>query len=432
MQLVNTTMDGISMEANRIAVIANCKASSGAWIDYDSTGDQASYFKCTRTGSHAFYCMNDTCLDGAIGIHYSTPTSQQALQDSTLGVFTNCYLNNQYSGSIHMEDCHRVFLYNCNISGDAVEGYKLPAHFSNQTVVASIKNCTFKNIQVNFNQASNLKLGLIDGCTFITETPKINTFINGHPHLSTNNSFSGACASQQAEVINVRNCTFKDFKNLAVSSAYATDGSTFINGSTPVSTRRGGFVVNCIYQKVKNPINQIMPSNSDWKKVFSSYIDVYNDGRKYLGRISCGSDILTNTQTSVASITADAFGSTDAKRHATGITYSFDSLRHTSVPGITSAEALSNSKMGLQSQEIKLYPNPTTDILHVNLNDKIWGKTMLNIYDQQGRLVQSKAVDKNSAVLSETINVSSLPAGAYILNIINEHQQSALRFIVAR
>jgi len=70
--------------------------------------------------------------------------------------------------------------------------------------------------------------------------------------------------------------------------------------------------------------------------------------------------------------------------------------------------------------------------LHVSLNEKVLGKTLLNIYDQQGRLVQAKTIDKNSAASVETMNVSRLTSGSYILQIVNEHQKSSLKFIIAK
>ena len=406
-KLINLVMDGIGLEGNWIATIANCKASNGARIDFN-TGRQATYFKCTRTASKAFYCISDTCLDGAIGIHYSTPTNEQDIQKNTLTVLTNCYLYNQYAGALHFEDCKKVFAYKCRIEGDAVEAYNHACHFSNQTEVASIKNCQFKNMRVNFNEAKSLKLGLIDNCTFTTETSKLSTFIDGSPHLSTHNTFSGACALQQADAEYIKSCTFSNFGKLGASKINVTANSSFINGNTPVSRKNGGVVVNCTYQQVSGDTRNDNPTNSKWDDMFSSYIDVYSDANKYLGRIDCGfSNNLNADQTVTASAAA------------------------TSTAAATAATANSVSN-DLPSSVIKLYPNPAVNEVHVTLNDKVSGKTALNIYDQQGRLVQATTVYKNTPLSVESINVHNLAAGSYVLQIVNDQYKSSLKFVIAR
>lgn len=431
--VLNTVVDGPTAESCKLAVFANSKASGGAPIWYDKVQEQGTYFKVTKVGMKTAYFLNLDCSGGSIATHMSYPTAS-AMDYQTLSVHVNCKIWNQAQDAIHIEDCYKNFFYNCIIGCDANGGfYQERVHISNRTGIVAVNKSSFTNSYLNFNQATSLKLGIVDSCTFTTtKSNYLQNFINGRPHLITHSSFTGTCLSQQANMLNTRECTFTDFGNYAVVGTTAVDSCTFINGVTPVSTSKSGFVVRSIFQQVKNTSYKTAPSNSDWKKVFSSYIDVYDDRKKYLGRISCGSDIITNTQTQVASTTANAFSSIDAKRHSGSITYSFDSMRHQSVPG-TSAEALSNNnKISLQSQITKLYPNPTVDVLHVSLSEEVWGKTVLNIYDQQGRLMQSKTVDKNSAVLSETINVSSLTAGSYILQIINEHEKTALKFIVAR
>ena len=81
---------------------------------------------------------------------------------------------------------------------------------------------------------------------------------------------------------------------------------------------------------------------------------------------------------------------------------------------------------------IKFYPNPAVNEVHVTLNDKVSGKTALNIFDQQGRLVQATTVYKNTPLSVESINVHNLAAGSYVLQIVNDQYKSSFKFVIAR
>lgn len=75
---------------------------------------------------------------------------------------------------------------------------------------------------------------------------------------------------------------------------------------------------------------------------------------------------------------------------------------------------------------LKIYPNPTKDILEVNLkndNDKI---IHYKVWDTKGRLVLEEQ-DLNQS--SAKINVESLIAGAYVIEVISVHQSIKKMFI---
>ncbi len=396
--VINTVVDGPTAESCKLAVFSNSKASGGAPYDYQTVGEQGTYFKSTREGMKTTYFLDLECTGGSIGTHLSYPTNS-SMDNSILSVHVNCKYSNQAQDAIHIEDCYKNFFYNCSVSADGSGNYKERIHLSNRSGVVAVKNCQFTNAYVNFNQASNLRLGLVDNCTFLTNKTGLRTFLDGKPHLCTNNTFSGKCSSEQADASNVRNCTFTNFGSKALTSAYATDGSQFVNGNTPVTTASNGFLVNCTFQQVTNTSYRTSPpSDNNWKQVFNSYIDVYSDNNVYLGRINCGSGIGQN-RTGAES------------KSALGTTNSDDATFNTSM---------------------RVYPNPATDLLHVTLNEKFSGKTVLSIYDQQGRMVQSKTISKNTTVIVETMDVKNLSAGTYILKIANTDVNTSFEFIVAR
>ena len=403
--LVNTVMDGIGLEENRIAVIADSKASGGAPLQYSQVQDQGTYFKCTRANSHAFYCMNLSCDGGSIGVHYSTPN--YTASDSSITVVYNCNFNNQAQDAIHFEDCKRVFLYKNTIGRNVKGSYNADVHVSNTTEIASIKSCQFRNARLDFNNSSNLLLGIIDSCQFISEYRKsalsIQTFIVGRPTVCINSSFSGKTALKyQGALKNIRKCTFTNFDSVAISGGYAIDSCVFISGMKPASLSKGGFVLSSTFTSVQNSLYKSTPENDDWKKIYLSYIDIVSDTKEYLGRIDCGgntevaSKIVTNSPASLKKSLSD------------------------------------NNMNALSAQKMLVYPNPTVDELHITLNEKISGKTMLNIYDQQGRPVQTKTIYKNTSVQSESFNVKNLTSGYYVLQIVNELEKSSFKFIVAK
>jgi hypothetical protein len=248
---------------------------------------------------------------------------------------------------------------------------------------------------------SNLKLGIVDSCQFTSQSNiRPVTFIIARPTVCINSSFAGTTTDNyQANLKNTRNCTFTDFGSLAISGGYATDGCAFINGITPVQKARNGFTVNCTYTNVTNPSKNVTPSDKSWAKVFSSVITILDDKNKYVGQIDCNAII-----NSLANKTSNN----------------------------SSAASINDGGNNLKNQMISVYPNPAIDILYITLNEKISGKTVLNVYDQVGRLIQTETIYKNTLVLHKAINVKTFSAGFYILQIVNGHEKTSRKFIISK
>ena len=439
--VINTVVDGISIEATKLGVIADSKASGGAPIQYNQVAEQGTYFKFTRVGLKACYFLNLTCDGGSIGTHVSYPTNA-TMDNESLSVHVNCHFYNQAQNAVHIEDCYKNFFYNCTIGSDTNYLYHPSIHLSNRSGIVSIKSCQFTNARVNFNQAAGLKLGIIDSCQFVSEykgfTSPLTAFIEGRPTVCINNTFSGRTSLKyQGAFKNIRNCTFSNFDSLSISGGYAVDSCTFISGMKPASLAKGGFVLSSTFTDVQTTLYKSKPANEDWKKVYLSYIDILSDTKEYLGRITCGANTTQDTaiQSQLASKTsakAAAPGNGGAKINYRCLTCGMDTTKN-KMGFLASAGAASGNANNISaSQQIRLYPNPTADVLHVTLNEKLTGKTLLNVYDQQGRLVLSKTAYKNTPVLVEMMDVNKLTAGAYVLQIVNEQQPSSLRFIIAR
>jgi len=86
---------------------------------------------------------------------------------------------------------------------------------------------------------------------------------------------------------------------------------------------------------------------------------------------------------------------------------------------------LSEHILGIQNQklndyEIKIYPNPTTNILYLN---NLTEKSEIEIFDLNGKLVLKTQNDNNQ------INVSDLNSGIYTIRIINKKGINTQKFV---
>ncbi|MCA0397413.1 MAG: T9SS type A sorting domain-containing protein [Bacteroidetes bacterium] len=72
------------------------------------------------------------------------------------------------------------------------------------------------------------------------------------------------------------------------------------------------------------------------------------------------------------------------------------------------------------AQTLKLYPNPATTMLNIQLNSKLTGKTQIRLYNMSGIMVHNEEFQKSADVVTKTINVSGLTSGTYVLTIRTE------------
>lgn len=68
---------------------------------------------------------------------------------------------------------------------------------------------------------------------------------------------------------------------------------------------------------------------------------------------------------------------------------------------------------------VSVYPNPFQGAFKVQLNNKTAGEFVLKLSSQAGQVVFYKKINKPTAPVIETINVSNLSAGTYVLQIIS-------------
>jgi hypothetical protein len=90
---------------------------------------------------------------------------------------------------------------------------------------------------------------------------------------------------------------------------------------------------------------------------------------------------------------------------------------------VVTSDLLTTSEELLNDVSVKVYPNPTTDILNITSDTQQF--TAVEIVDLNGRLIKSLEVDTNNV----TANVQELKPGLYILNISNKEGTVSRKFI---
>ena len=71
--------------------------------------------------------------------------------------------------------------------------------------------------------------------------------------------------------------------------------------------------------------------------------------------------------------------------------------------------------------EIRVYPNPVKNILHINILHANKGKHQIELLDAIGDKLKQVQLNYNGMGALESWNLSGLPAGQYILNIRQTH-----------
>lgn len=100
------------------------------------------------------------------------------------------------------------------------------------------------------------------------------------------------------------------------------------------------------------------------------------------------------------------------------------------ITGITSIPTNPKTAVAVtMNNTSSVFPNPANDVLNVSLSSKLTGHVSLQIYNAAGSLLQVKNINKSSGASNETLNVKSLSAGLYVLQIISGDTKTYLKFI---
>jgi len=115
----------------------------------------------------------------------------------------------------------------------------------------------------------------------------------------------------------------------------------------------------------------------------------------------------------------------DSIKNSAAIYFDFNApvLTNTAITTVTTFVDLINVEQN--KQQIKLYPNPANDVLHVESNIALHE---LNVYDALGRLLITKQQSKTPTTQT-TLNVNSLSNGIYIIEAQSKSQSIKAKFV---
>ena len=82
--------------------------------------------------------------------------------------------------------------------------------------------------------------------------------------------------------------------------------------------------------------------------------------------------------------------------------------------------AVTGSNNGLYTENIKFFPNPTGDQLVIDFKSDFVGEVRAAIYDLQGKKHLEKAFTKRTSLFTDTINLSKLNPGIYLIRVFTE------------
>ena len=289
--VINTVVNGFMGVNCKVIMYQDGAASGGAPLFFRTAqGVQGTYFKArgtNQTTGGALYCKNLVCTGGSIAVHYSTPTGNPSPKSVCVmnGVTTSDNVQNNF----HFEDCLVILANDCHTSRSDT-AYANSFHCSNQTLVSSCRNSTFENTRLDYVNASNLQIAIIDNNTFSNPIGYgIPDFLNGGSAtiINANNHYDGVCDLEQCGTIRYNwEDTLVNFGAKGITGNLATDGCRFNNGTKAVSNATGGFVTtNNVFANVANTPTLITPANSAWKNYFKQRLKIADGDGNFLGYI---------------------------------------------------------------------------------------------------------------------------------------------------
>lgn len=89
----------------------------------------------------------------------------------------------------------------------------------------------------------------------------------------------------------------------------------------------------------------------------------------------------------------------------------------------SSANLLTNE--GMVYKDLKVYPNPSQDLVTIDLPTELENDVSITVLDAQGKQVQTQVINANN----NTLNVSNLNAGVYLIQIEHEDSRIVKRFV---
>ena len=81
------------------------------------------------------------------------------------------------------------------------------------------------------------------------------------------------------------------------------------------------------------------------------------------------------------------------------------------------------------AEQIQLFPNPATDVVHLQIDAINTAKVQMTVTDFTGRILEAKTLDIQMGLQQFDVNVSQYPAGFYLINLQNGQKTIGKKFV---
>lgn len=101
---------------------------------------------------------------------------------------------------------------------------------------------------------------------------------------------------------------------------------------------------------------------------------------------------------------------------------------------VNSEEFTIHSTMGVadvNQSELLIYPNPSTGIFNIELDTKA-SQVRYSVFNLEGKLISSNIVNPTGGKVNQKLNLSHLPNGVYILQVVNGSETISQKLIIRK
>jgi hypothetical protein len=78
----------------------------------------------------------------------------------------------------------------------------------------------------------------------------------------------------------------------------------------------------------------------------------------------------------------------------------------------------------LNGDNLNVFPNPSTEIVSISIGDDYKGELTLRLTDMLGREVWTEKAEKTSKIYENTLNISNLASGTYLLEVLGDKKMT--------
>lgn len=78
---------------------------------------------------------------------------------------------------------------------------------------------------------------------------------------------------------------------------------------------------------------------------------------------------------------------------------------------------------------VSIYPNPSSDVFNIELQDEYLGETKISVVDELGRIISNDTINKNKELMNYTIDLTSNSNGIYFVKLQSDKKSTIKRIV---